>query len=111
MSTAIRGAEIGGGRADRNWDDDCCSRRNPRVRRRTRRPKPLNEPSSYALAAAAIESETALHETHNEPAPEIGEAAAAMHPAELQTPTPKPAFDYREHRKLERKPKRQGRPR
>ncbi|KAG4025227.1 hypothetical protein MFRU_063g00170 [Monilinia fructicola] len=95
MSTAIRGAEIGGGAGSEVSLDEIVTAAGTQESAEGPEDQTLDEPVVDALAAAAIESETALHETHNEPAPEIGEAAAAMHPAELQTPTPKPAFDYR----------------
>ncbi|RAL61187.1 hypothetical protein DID88_010266 [Monilinia fructigena] len=101
MSTAIRGAEIGGGPGSEVSLDEIVAAAGPQQSAEEPKDTTLDEPAVDALTAAAavaettIESEAAPHETNNEPAPEIGEAAAAMHTAELQTPIPKPAFDYR----------------
>ncbi|KAB8297633.1 hypothetical protein EYC80_001441 [Monilinia laxa] len=112
MSTAIRGAEIGGGPGSEVSLDEIVAAAGPQQSAEEPEDTTLDEPAVDALAAAttasasASESETAPQETNNEPVPEIGEAAAAMHPAELHPPTPKPAFDYRNPEKLEGKTRR-----
>lgn len=94
MSTAIRGAEIGGGEGAEVSLDEIVAAGIQELEEEAGE-KALEEPVVEAVAAV-IESEIPHHESHNEPAPEIGEAAAEMDTAELNIPyTKPPTFDYR----------------
>ncbi|KAM0195810.1 hypothetical protein ACHAPC_000294 [Botrytis cinerea] len=93
MSTAIRGAEVGGGEGSEVSLDEIVASGIQELEAETGG-KALDEPAVEAVAAV-MEGEVSHHESNNEPAPEIGEAAAAMDTAELSIPYSKPAFDYR----------------
>ncbi|KAK6600562.1 She9/Mdm33 family protein [Botrytis cinerea] len=93
MSTAIRGAEVGGGEGSEVSLDEIVASGIQELEAETGE-KALGEPAVEAVAAV-MEGEVSHHESNNEPAPEIGEAAAAMDTAELSIPYSKPAFDYR----------------
>ncbi|KAM0138952.1 hypothetical protein ACHAO1_003280 [Botrytis cinerea] len=93
MSTAIRGAEVGGGEGSEVSLDEIVASGIQELEAETGE-KALDEPAVEAVAAV-MEGEVSHHESNNEPAPEIGEAAAAMDTAELSIPYSKPAFDYR----------------
>ncbi|KAI9649963.1 sensitivity to high expression protein she9 [Ciborinia camelliae] len=97
MSTAIRGAEIGGAEGSEVSLDEIVAAGIQELEEAVE--KTVDEPAIEAVAsaaAAAIEASTPHHEIKNELAPEIGEAAAAMDTAEINIPLyEKPAFDYR----------------
>ncbi|ESZ92730.1 hypothetical protein SBOR_6895 [Sclerotinia borealis F-4128] len=93
MSTAIRGAEIGGGEGSEVSLDEIVATSIQELEEEVA-DETLDELAVEA-AAAAIEGETPHHESNNEPAQEIGEAAAAMETVEMHIPYEKPAFDYR----------------
>lgn len=94
MSTAIRGAEIGGGEGSEVSLDEIVAAEVQELKEEAL-VEGLGEPAVEAVAAT-IEGEVPHHESNNEPAQEIGEAAAAMDTAELNIPYSRPPpFDYR----------------